>query len=130
MHGMVKQVETQTQNIFIIDEVFKGTNTVERLALAKSILDFLNTKKNIIIASSHDLELIELLKDSYQMFHFTETINNNELFFDHTIKKGSLKTRNAIKIIEMEGFPATIVKDAYLTSKVIASSEEPKLKRT
>ena len=121
MHQMVNQVINNNQNIFIIDEIFKGTNTVERISLAKAVLEYLNTTDNIIIASSHDLELIDLLHNDFEMYYFTETINGNQLFFDHKIKKGTLPTRNARKIIEIEGFPSSLVSDAYLTSSLIKS---------
>jgi DNA mismatch repair ATPase MutS len=113
MKEMTEQISLPSRNIFIIDEVFKGTNTVERISLAKAILNFLNTSENIVIASSHDLELIELLSADFEMFHFTETIKDDHLNFDHTIKAGALKTTNAIKIVEIENFPESIIEEAY-----------------
>ena len=86
---------------------------MERISLAKAVLEFLNKNDNIVIASSHDLELIELLSKDFEMFYFTETIKDNYLNFDHTIKPGSLKTTNAIKIIEIENYPQSIIDEAY-----------------
>ena len=113
---IIKQMTEQissANNLFIIDEIFKGTNTIERISLAKAVLHFLNNSENMVIASSHDLELIELLSSDFEMVHFTETIKENQLIFDHTIKAGSLKTTNAIKIVEIENFPKSIVDEAY-----------------
>lgn len=112
IHEMVLNINSGNKNLFIIDEIFKGTNTVERIALSKAILQNLSSPENIVIASSHDIELIELLNEEFELYHFTESIINNQLHFDHTIKAGALKTRNAIKIIEMEGFPVHIVEEA------------------
>ena len=114
---MTKQVPLSSNNLFVIDETFKGTNTLERISLAKAVLDFLNNNDNMVIASSHDLELIELLSKDFEMFYFTETIKADSLNFDHTIKPGSLKTTNAIKIIEIENYPQSIIDEAYKMTK-------------
>jgi DNA mismatch repair ATPase MutS len=112
IHEMIINAKLGTKNLFIIDEIFKGTNTIERVSLAKAILNNLSSSNNIVIASSHDIELIELLGNKFEHFHFTESINNSQLEFDHTIKDGPIKTRNAIKIIEIEGFPKEVVDEA------------------
>ena len=111
--NMTEQIPREKSNFFVIDEVFKGTNTIERISLAKAILNYLNNTDNIVIASSHDLELIDLLPSQFDMFYFSETIQDDVLLFDHSIKPGFLKTTNAIKMVELEGFPKSIVDEAY-----------------
>ena len=99
--------------LFVLDEIFKGTNTVERISGGKAILSFLNKEKHTVIVSTHDIELTELLtKDDYELFHFSEQITSDKLIFDHKIKKGKLKTRNAIKILEMYNYPKEITENA------------------
>ena len=99
--------------LFVLDEIFKGTNTVERISGGKAILSYLNKKQHTVFVSTHDIELTELLqKEEYELFHFSEHIENNELFFDHKIKMGKLKTRNAIKILELYKYPPEIIVDA------------------
>jgi MutS domain V len=100
------------QNLFVLDEVFKGTNTVERIAAAKSILSYLNKQNNIVFVSTHDIELANLLDNCYNLYHFNETIHNNTLSFDYTIKPGKITTRNAIKILEISRFPKEIIDEA------------------
>ncbi len=109
---LMDEADSQTQNLFILDEVFKGTNTVERISSAKAILSYLNQGNNLVIASTHDIELSDLLKDEYDLYHFTETIENDQLHFDHKIKVGRLTTRNAIKILELSNYPATVIDEA------------------
>ncbi len=121
MKNMTEQLLPCQGNLFVIDEIFKGTNTVERISLAKALLHYLNNEDNMVIASSHDLELIELLSKDFELFYFTETIRDNILYFDHTIKSGSLTTTNAIKIVAMEQFPGEIIDEAYETSKKFRS---------
>ncbi|MFC3361613.1 hypothetical protein ACFOG5_00300 [Pedobacter fastidiosus] len=71
------------------------------------------------IQSTHDIELINLLETDYELYHFTETVKDNMLYFDHQIKTGPLKTRNAVKILELMNFPAGITKEAGLLSERI-----------
>ena len=112
MASLLEQVESPHQNLFILDEVFKGTNTIERIASAKAILSYLNRKENIVVVSTHDIELADMLDSEYDLYHFTEIVENNELHFDHSIKAGQLSTRNAIKILELSNYPADIIREA------------------
>ncbi|WP_405608020.1 MutS-related protein [Polaribacter sp. Asnod1-A03] len=99
--------------LFVLDEIFKGTNTVERISGGKAILSFLNKKKHTVLVSTHDIELAELLeKDNYSLYHFSEKIEDNNISFDHKIKKGKLKTRNAIKILDLYQYPSEIIIEA------------------
>ena len=101
-------------SLFILDEMFKGTNTIERISGGKAVLKYLNYNNNIVLASSHDIELTEDIEfESYQLFHFSEFINNyNKLSFDYKLKFGPLRTRNAIKILELYGYPMEIINNA------------------
>ena len=73
--------------LFVLDEIFKGTNTIERISGGKAILSFLNKANHVVLVSTHDIELTELLeKDHYKLYHFSEQIENENLFFDHKLK--------------------------------------------
>jgi len=105
-------------SLFILDEIFKGTNTIERISGGKAILSYLNKGDNFVFVSTHDIELTELLvNDRFELYHFSEKIEKNELQFDHKLKKGKLQTRNAIKILELYGYPKDIIFDARKTEK-------------
>lgn len=123
MYSLLEQVEFPHQNLFVLDEVFKGTNTIERIASAKAILSYLNLKENIVIVSTHDIELADMLKHEYDLYHFTETIENNELHFDHLIKPGQLMTRNAIKILELSNYPSCIISEARQISSTLGTAK-------
>lgn len=116
--------ESGTVNLFVMDELFKGTNTAERIAAGQAVLGYLGRGDNIVFVSTHDLELSSLLHSSYDLYHFSEEVNNTGLCFDHKIKKGVLKTRNAIKLLSYFGFPEEIIRSAntYLRS---AHNHEP-----
>jgi hypothetical protein len=119
MASLLEQVELTHQNLFVLDEVFKGTNTIERIATAKAILSYLNRKANIVIVSTHDIELADMLEKEFDLYHFTETVENNELHFDHSIKSGQLRTSNAIKILELSNYPADVITEARLISTTL-----------
>jgi DNA mismatch repair ATPase MutS len=110
--GLIKESEKPFQNLFVLDEVFKGTNTIERVAGAKAILSYLNKKDNIVLVSTHDIELAGLLKTEFDLYHFVEDVANDNLVFDHQLKPGTLKSRNAIKILALSNYPAEIIAEA------------------
>jgi DNA mismatch repair ATPase MutS len=101
------------RNIFLLDEIFKGTNTVERIAAGKAVLSYLaKSNNNIVFVSTHDIELSDLLKDSYDLYHFTEVIQEEQIHFDYKLKRGNLSTKNAIRILEINNYPSEIVDEA------------------
>jgi len=101
--------------LFVLDEIFKGTNTIERISGGKAILDYLNKEQHFVVVSTHDIELTDLLQDNFDLYHFTENITNSKLYFDHKLKKGKLTTRNALKILELYNYPKEIINDAKKT---------------
>lgn len=121
MASLIAEVNSPNQNLFVLDEVFKGTNTIERISAAKAILSYLNKRNNIVIISTHDIELSDMLKNEYDLYHFTETIEEGELYFDHKIKSGQLKTRNAIKLLELSNYPTEIINEARQISMTLGN---------
>lgn len=115
---LIEASKDKNSCLFILDEIFKGTNTIERVSGGKAILSYLNKENHIVLVSTHDIELTELLeKESYELHHFSENIENDELYFDHKLKSGKLKTRNAIKILELYKYPTEIITDARKTEQ-------------
>lgn len=97
-----------------IDEIFRGTNPIERISSSAEILRFINEGKAICIVATHDRELSDMLKENYDFYHFSEDVDNkNGLKFDYKLKKGISKTRNAIKLLEYIGYPKEIIKKSY-----------------
>lgn len=109
-------IEASNENescLFILDELFKGTNTVERIAAGKSILSYLNKRNHIVMVSTHDLELTDILEErNFDLYHFSESIENEELYFKHKIKKGIPENGNAIKILELYEYPVEVIRDS------------------
>ena len=102
----------QGHNLFVLDEIYKGTNTLERIAASKAVLSALAGNGNMVFASTHDIELADLLADEYELYHFCEQIEQNRLYFDYLLKRGKLNHRNAIKLLEIEGYPKSVIAEA------------------
>ena len=101
-----------TSILACVDEVLRGTNTVERISASAVIMRQLSEVNGIIMAATHDLELTELLKDYYDNYHFEETIENDDIRFEYRLMSGSATTRNAIKLLDIMGYDKTLVKQA------------------
>lgn len=112
MGKLIQEAEQNCQNMFMLDEVFKGTNTIERIASAKAILSYLNRKNNVVFVTTHDVELSTLLAEEYELYHFSETMDVDGLHFDHLLKAGVLKTTNAIKTLALSNYPHQIIEEA------------------
>ncbi len=115
INKLMEATENSSPNLFVLDEIFKGTNTIERISAGKAILNYLNTPKDMVLVSTHDIELTDLLKNNYDLYHFSEQVVSNQIVFDHKIKQGRLTTRNAIKILELCKFPKKVIEDAKKT---------------
>jgi len=95
-----------------IDEVLRGTNTLERIASSSQILKQIATLKSLCFAATHDLELAKILVNYFDNYHFEETVKENDVIFDYKLRKGNTKTRNAIKLLNMIGYDKTITSRA------------------
>lgn len=106
-----------------IDEVLRGTNTVERIAASSVILESFakNRSKIICFAATHDGELSDILKDLYDVYHFEGEMDGDDVVFDYRLKKGAATKRNAIKLLKTIGYESLIVDEA---EKMAARFEE------
>lgn len=93
----------------IIDEIFRGTNPVERAGASVEILDYLVRNNAVVIVATHDLEITEMVDKTYKYYYFSEDISQEGLKFDFTIKEGVSKNRNAVKLMKYLGYPEEIV---------------------
>jgi len=107
----IADADTSEQPLLcVIDEVLRGTNTVERIAASSELLMHLNMEKSLCLAATHDIELCILLDGQYRMLHFEETITEDgDVLFDYIIKDGPATTRNAIKLLSNMGFDRKLV---------------------
>lgn len=96
--------------ILVIDEPFSGTNTVERIAIARAVLEALGTQA-IVLVTTHDVELQAMLGDRYALCHFQENPDVDG-YFDYRLRPGPATERNAIRLLERLDFPRDITTHA------------------
>lgn len=103
---IVKAAEEDRQVFFLLDEIFKGTNSHDRHLGAKMLINKLYKQNAIGLVSTHDLELGELEKESNGKvvnYHFQEYYKEDEIFFDYKLRRGVSTTRNALYLMKMAG---------------------------
>ncbi|HEY6620256.1 MAG TPA: hypothetical protein VIY68_11955 [Steroidobacteraceae bacterium] len=108
--SFVQRAERDGRGVFIIDELFSGTNTPERVAAGKAVLESLGAHAQVLV-TTHDIELQHLLGPTFLTFHFVEDPELPEVF-DYRLHSGISTSKNAIKLLEKVGFPAAIVREA------------------
>lgn len=98
--------------VCFVDEVLRGTNTVERIAASTQILRSMSGEGIQCFAATHDVELTHLLENIYDNYHFEEEISNGDVLFSYQIKEGRATTRNAIKLLEIIGYDSSVIQNA------------------
>ncbi len=93
--------------LWLIDEVFKGTNNRERLIGGRALIGALAGGNGFGLVTTHDLELAELERQlpTVTNVHFQETVAEGALHFDYRLKPGPCPTTNALRIMALEGLP-------------------------
>jgi hypothetical protein len=93
--------------LFLIDEVFRGTNNRERLLGAQAFIAALARSRGFGLVTTHDLELTELERRINRLsnMHFQETVERGRLAFDYKLRPGPCPTTNALRIMALEGLP-------------------------
>ncbi len=107
-----------------IDEVLRGTNTVERIAASTQILRGLSDTDSLCIAATHDIELTHLLEDKFDNYHFEEQIQDDQIIFDYKLKSGRATSRNAISLLRIMGYsPETVESALKMAERYVQTGE-------
>ena len=108
-------LEAKDENLPVlcfVDEVLRGTNTVERIAASTQVLREFQRRNILCFAATHDIELTFLLENEFENYHFQEQIQDGEVLFDYRLYKGRSNSRNAIRLLELLGYETDIVEGA------------------
>lgn len=106
-----------TPVLCFVDEVLRGTNTVERIAASTEILRAFQQENALCFAATHDLELTKLLAEEFDNYHFEEKLEENDVTFAYQLLKGEATTRNAIELLRILGFEEHIIAEANRHAK-------------
>lgn len=122
LNNFVKLSNEENNYLFLIDEIFRGTNTIERLATSTAVLKYLGTN-NKVLCTTHDIELQDLLENTFSMFHFSEQVENGKFFFNYKIKEGPCSSGNAIKLLGIMDYPDSIISESNRIVKTLLQNE-------
>ncbi|MBS4538933.1 DNA mismatch repair protein MutS [Clostridium sp. D2Q-11] len=109
--AILKMINTRGEEVTtlaLIDEIFKGTNPVERINAAAEILNYLEENGAFTIVATHDLNLIPLIS-GYIRYYFMENMTDAGMVFDYKLRKGVSPTRNAVKILKYINYPEDLL---------------------
>jgi hypothetical protein len=97
--------------MFLIDEIFRGTNNRERHIGSHAYIRALGSRRNALgFIATHDLELTRLAEEipGIANFHFREEVGQGKMIFDYQLRTGPCPTTNALQIMRIEGLPVDI----------------------
>ena len=128
---LVRAAGGQTAQLLLFDELFRGTNAVERIAAGEAVLAELvlapdgRATPHVVLAATHDHELVDLLRDRYAPYHFTDTVGPEGLTFTYRLEPGPATTRNAIALLQAHGAPARLVDRALARAEALDRDRGP-----
>lgn len=101
------QCKEELPLLYLIDEIFRGTNNRERLIGSRAYIQTLLGANGAGLIATHDLELAHIPENNSlaRNFHFRDDVRDGKLVFDYILRAGPCPTTNALKIMELEGLP-------------------------
>lgn len=108
---LLSVLKTEGKVYFLIDEMLRGTNSVDKYRGSKAVIEKLIDEKGVGIVATHDLQIAQLEKeypDYVRNFYFDIRVEGQEMQFDYKLKAGECKTFNATLLLKQLGI---IVKD-------------------
>ena len=102
---LIEAAEKGEKVFFLLDEIFKGTNSQDRHMGAEILIKQLIGYGGLGLVSTHDLELcdLEFGNNNIINYNFREFYENNKITFDYILRNGRSKTRNAIHLMRLAG---------------------------
>ena len=102
---MVAAERTGRPLLLLIDEIFKGTNSADRITGARAALAHLTNAHSITLVSTHDFELcdLEVPGGRVRNAHFEEQYQDGRIAFDYRLRAGRCQTTNAVYLLRLVG---------------------------
>lgn len=100
---MISYAQNKKPMLCLIDEIFKGTNSLDRIAGAHATIEKLSLPYIYLFLTTHDLELCHHSSIDIDLYHFDEYYENNQIQFDYLIKKGISHTTNGKFLLKQLG---------------------------
>jgi DNA mismatch repair ATPase MutS len=114
LRRLVLDGEKDTPILGLIDEPFRGTNSQERTAAGLALLEHLTASPNLFLIATHEelLARIAATTASAANYHFQEHLREGGITFDYQLRPGPATTKTALRILEREGYPNSLLERA------------------
>jgi DNA mismatch repair ATPase MutS len=98
----------------LIDEPFRGTNSQERIAAGIALLEHLMASCHLFLIATHEETLAQVaaVTAAAANCHFQEHLHDGGIVFDYRLRPGPATTRTALRILEREGYPDSLLQRA------------------
>ena len=105
LRDIVVLSENSAAVLFLLDELFGGTNSSDRLAGAEGVARALIANGAIGMISTHDLALTEIGGNDLPLrnVHFEDHIEDGKMIFDFTLREGVVSRRNGLELMRIVG---------------------------
>lgn len=104
---MINHVSVDRPSLYLIDEIFKGTNLKDRIIGAKAALEKLHVPHSYTFVSTHDEQLCTHENIPITNIHFQEDYVDDKIVFDYRLKPGVATSTNAHYLMKMIGIIET-----------------------
>jgi hypothetical protein len=113
LKSMLSLIEEEGPSVlFLIDEIYRGTNSRERHIGSHALIRALSSQTTAVgIIATHDLELVTLADEipGVANFHLRDEVRDGKMVFDYLLRQGPCPTTNALKLMQIEGLPVETV---------------------
>ena len=103
---LLKVLKKEEKVYFLIDEMLRGTNSVDKYKGSKAVIEKLIAEKGVGIVATHDLQIAHLEKEYphyVRNYYFDIQVKDQEMQFDYKLKEGECKTFNASLLLRQLG---------------------------
>jgi len=103
---LLTAVGGEAKIFFLVDEMLRGTNSVDKYRGSKAVIEQLIQKKGVGLVATHDLQIAQLEQkypDYIRNFYFDIQVKDGEMLFDYKMKHGECKTFNASLLLKQIG---------------------------
>ncbi|MGE4068950.1 MAG: hypothetical protein AB7H88_19400 [Vicinamibacterales bacterium] len=114
--AILRAAGSQVPHLMLFDELFRGTNAVERIAAAEAVLRALLEARadgrhapHTVMVATHDDELVDLLAGAYDPYHFTDALDSKGFVYNYRLEPGRATSRNAIALLAARGAPVEVI---------------------
>ena len=115
--------------LILCDEMFRGTNSDERLAISRAVVRYLRTTGALVLTATHDRNLTRLVTEDAEPgianYHLRDQIKDGAMFFDYRLREGVTPTRNAVRVLEKQEYPEEIIREAREFFESTAAPDAP-----